>query len=510
MTRTFVLGIDGASRRIIDDMDLPAFDRLIDAGVRGRLRSILPPMTYPAWKCYSTGKNPGELGVFGFVNFDREQKTNHENDASDFQSAEIWDYLSEAGKRVGVVNMPSTYPPHEVNGIMISGPNSGDSGYVTPPDRETELEVRGYVPLTNGHRLALQSGGETTVSASRELIESRFDVTRELLAEEEFEFFNLTIYCTDPVQHHLWDGPEVGQTYRCLDRELGSVLDQLESKEEEWNVVVVSDHGFRPIDGAMYVDSWLEAEGFLETVDSSQNGTSILPRFGLTTQNAVQAIRALGAERLVGRLPDSVTSAVNQRLPSGGGAAVVDAVDWEHSDVVFLMGGLYVLDEKRRETILDELEDALRTVTIEGDRVFDEIHRTDDVYTGEYTPQTPDLIPIANDHKLLGFSDNGTIFADQNDWIASHEMDGVFIGHGPSFGSAESVRLNLTDVAPTLLRAMEQPVPNDMNGSVQTQILDDYTDTEFRQPIEEMSGREATPSDRKQMEENLRQLGYID
>lgn len=136
MTRTFVLGIDGGSWRILDNLDLPAFERLIDGGTIGTLRSTLPPITYPAWKCYSTGKNPGKLGVFGFVNYDRERREDRQNDATHFDSAELWDYLSDEGKRVGVVNMPSTYPPHDVNGIMIAGPNSGKSGFVKPSDRE--------------------------------------------------------------------------------------------------------------------------------------------------------------------------------------------------------------------------------------------------------------------------------------------------------------------------------------------------------------------------------------
>src|SRR5205809_5458201 len=37
----------------------------------------------------------------------------------------IWNILSEYGKQVLVVNVPATYPPEPVNGIMISG-------YMTP------------------------------------------------------------------------------------------------------------------------------------------------------------------------------------------------------------------------------------------------------------------------------------------------------------------------------------------------------------------------------------------
>jgi hypothetical protein len=77
VTSTFVLGIDGGSWRILDAYDLPAFGRLTESGVSGTLRSTYPPITFPAWKCLSTGKNPGKLGVFGFSNFDVAQTLLH-------------------------------------------------------------------------------------------------------------------------------------------------------------------------------------------------------------------------------------------------------------------------------------------------------------------------------------------------------------------------------------------------------------------------------------------------
>lgn len=511
MTRTFVLGIDGGSWRILNNLDLPAFERLTKSGTTGTLRSTLPPITYPAWKCYSTGKNPGKLDVFGFINLDREREENRQNDATHFDSAELWDYLSSEGKRVGVVNMPSTYPPHKVNGIIIAGPNSGESGLVKPEDREEEIMDRGYVPMSNGHRLALQSGGDTTISAAEELIESRFDVSRQLLNEEEFDFFNLTIYCTDPVQHHFWEGEEVAETYRILDRELGTLLNQLEEDDEEWNVVVISDHGFRSINGGAYVDTWLQQEGFLrQKKDISDSAEPLLSRIGVNTQNTVRIVRVLGLEGLVGKLPDSFTSRVNEQLPSQGGVAVVDSVDWERSDAMFLMGGIYVLNQERRGEILDELEGALGSFTIDGEAVFDEVYRTDEVYSGAYTGAAPDLIPISNDFKLLGFSGDGSLFDPDNSWIAAHEMEGLFVGSGPSFGANGETNLQLYDLMPTVLHSLGSPVPTDCDNEVPEAFLKDDAVSRRREPLRREESESATDEDREQMEENLRQLGYLE
>jgi predicted AlkP superfamily phosphohydrolase/phosphomutase len=514
MTSTFILGIDGGTWRILDEYDLPAFDRLIEGGASGTLRSTYPPITFPAWKCLSTGKNPGKLGVFGFSNFDREAGENRQNDATHFDSAELWDYVSDEGGRVGVVNMPTTFPPHDVNGVMIAGPNAGDSGYVTPSERESEIEEMGYQPLTSGHRLAFKAGGEKAVSAAEEIIESRFSVSRQLLQEEEFDLFDLTLYCTDTIQHYYWMEEELREVYEIVDRELGVLLNQLEADEEEWNVVVVSDHGFQPIEGAFYMDSWLEQEGFLVRDEDSGGERSLRRSLGLTTGNAYRIIERLGLEGVVGQLPDSLVKRAGNELAGGGGVAVVDAVDWAQSDAVFLHGGLFVLDEDRRVEIIEEMETAFETFTDErGERVIETVHRGEEVYDGEHTGVGPDVVPIAPDYKLLGFSGDGALFDPEDDWIAGHEMEGVFIGSGPYFGDRSEVELSLYDVVPTVLHGLGAAVPTDIDGTVQRKFMSGVVgdaDTETRDPLPPRPEDELGESDKERMNERLKQLGYME
>jgi len=515
MTSTFVLGIDGGTWRILDALDLPTFDRLADGGVTGTLRSTYPPITFPAWKCLSTGKNPGKLGVFGFSNFDRERGENRQNDATHFDSAEIWDYVSDEGGRVGVVNMPTTYPPHEVNGVMVAGPNAGESGFVTPADRESQILEMGYEPLTSGHRLAFKSGGDKAVDAATEIIESRFEVARQLLGEEEYDLFDLTLYCTDTIQHYYWMDDELEAVYEVVDRELDVLLDQLAADDEEWNVVVASDHGFQPIEGAFYMDTWLEQEGFLVRNDGGDSGSSLRETLGLTTANAYRAVEALGLEGVVGRLPDSLVKRAGQQLARGS-ASVVDVVDWEQSDAVFLHGGLFVLNEDRREEIVEELETVLASFTdVDGDRVVDETYRADAVYEGPHRDAGPDLIPIANDHKLLGFSGDESLFDFEDDWIAAHEMDGVFVANGPDFGTRVGAELSLYDVAPTLLHAMGYAIPEDIDGEVRRDLFRDEnqaaaSDPTSRAPLAAAHETELSDKDRERMNERLKQLGYVD
>ena len=56
------------SSLIAGEEELPNLGGLIDAGTWGPLRSVDPPITVPAWSCMMTGRDPGELGIYGFRN----------------------------------------------------------------------------------------------------------------------------------------------------------------------------------------------------------------------------------------------------------------------------------------------------------------------------------------------------------------------------------------------------------------------------------------------------------
>lgn len=71
MTRTLIIGLDGATGDIIkplaEEDKLPTFKKLMKEGVWSDLESTIPPITSPAWFSLATGMNPGKLGVFDFL-----------------------------------------------------------------------------------------------------------------------------------------------------------------------------------------------------------------------------------------------------------------------------------------------------------------------------------------------------------------------------------------------------------------------------------------------------------
>jgi len=96
-----ILGLDCAAPEVIfGDERLVNIRRLMDTGVYGRLQSVIPPITVPAWMCMSTSQDPGSLGVYGFRN-----RSDHSYDklafanSTSIKALAMWDQLAREGKK---------------------------------------------------------------------------------------------------------------------------------------------------------------------------------------------------------------------------------------------------------------------------------------------------------------------------------------------------------------------------------------------------------------------------
>ena len=144
--RVMVIGLDGATfdliRPWIEDGTMPTLQRLVKDGASGVLTTTLPPISSSAWASFSTGKNPGKHGLVDFVHPRPNSYQISIVSPQQRASKAIWNLLTDAGRRVGIVGMPVTYPPEEVNGYMISDfltPIASDD-YTYPPSLAQELE----------------------------------------------------------------------------------------------------------------------------------------------------------------------------------------------------------------------------------------------------------------------------------------------------------------------------------------------------------------------------------
>jgi predicted AlkP superfamily phosphohydrolase/phosphomutase len=274
-----VLGLDCAAPEIIlRDDRLVNIRRLMDLGVYGRLESVTPPITVPAWMCMATSQDPGSLGIYGFRN-----RTGYSYDEMAFVNSQsikewaIWDQLARVGKRSILVGVPPGFPPRQINGISIGcflTPNTQTCEFTYPPGIKAELnKIVGEYPVD-----VKDFRTDDKKRLQREIFEmsrKQWKAVRWLLSEFEWDYFQFVDIGLDRVHHGFWNffdkqhihyvpGNPYEQVipdyYLRLDEEIGSVLELL---DEDTIVLLVSDHGAQRLDGGFAVNEWLVREGLL-------------------------------------------------------------------------------------------------------------------------------------------------------------------------------------------------------------------------------------------------------
>ena len=177
--KVFVIGLDGVGFPLITPWleagELPHLRELLAEGASGELTSAIPPLTGPAWATFQTGVNPGKHGIFGWTKrrgYDISVVT-----ASDIRYPTLWELASQSGRRVVSIGLPMTYPPREVNGVIIPGmlAPKNDRTPSFPPDAYADLHraVPGYRFFPESYERIVSSAADTVMAAYEDLAPAR-------------------------------------------------------------------------------------------------------------------------------------------------------------------------------------------------------------------------------------------------------------------------------------------------------------------------------------------------
>jgi predicted AlkP superfamily phosphohydrolase/phosphomutase len=471
--KTIVIGLDGASFDLIAPWlragKLPNLQRLIDNGVKGRLKSCLPPTTSPSWKCYSTGKNPGKLGIFWWENIDFENRRIYIPTAR-ARTAELWDYLSENGMKAGVINMPLTYPPKQIKGFMIAGgPDAPDRRFTYPSELESRLRNEfGYAVHPSVRSNWWRSG--KAIKEVFPVIENRFKVARTLAKEYELDFLHLTIFYINSLHHDLWNDEIVQQAWELLDRNIGALIADFEQS----NVIIMSDHGTNEINQVFYINTWLEKQGYLRA-SGRLWFPRLLYRLGLNEEKLFSMAQKLHLSGIARRV---VPKRLRANIPSAIGTMELeqkeDKIIWGKSRAMASgQGPLYLASNSSglREELINKL--AKLTNPLTGLKVAHHVYKREDIYQGEFLPEAPDIIIDQSPHThIRGSIGNKNVFEQPQRWRAENTTAGIFIASGPDFQQGIEVEdISILDLTPTILHQMGFSIPTDMDGRVLSEIF---------------------------------------
>jgi len=421
--RVCVIGLDGVPYGMVLDLAgrgvMPATARLLASGRLHKMKASLPEISAVSWTDFMTGANPGTHGIFGFTDFKPGSYEIRFPNFLDMKAPTIWQTLADKDKKSVVINQPSTYPARPVNGILVSGFVAIElAKAVYPLNRLAALEKMGY--RTDIDTLKSRRDPDFLW---RELTGTLAGHEKALDAfwAEPWDYFEFVITGTDRLHHFLWNAYADSSHpfherflayYREVDRLVGKIAASFrESAGSEKGLYILSDHGFTGIVQEVYLNAWLERNGYL--------GFEVPDPRGLEDVQASSRAFALD--------PNRIYLNHRGRFPKG------------------------CVDASERKGLLEEIAGKLGTLELDGRRVVRRVFFSEDIYSGPHAGAGPDLIVLGEP----GFDMKGSVKKKEvfgrTDLQGMHTWDDAFFwaagDHGPDLAIADIAEIILENYA---------------------------------------------------------------
>lgn len=558
--RIIAIGLDGATwdlfRPRMESGRMPTLKRLAENGAVGNMQSVYPPETPAAWSSFMTGKNPGKHGVFDFLVYDPRTQKDVPVNAGMRTGKTVWEYASDAGKTCLVLNVPTTYPPAPLKGAMITDflTPAHARDYAYPQGLVEELEAEyGRYPLFYESISFVSANSDSNAKVFLDELEyidrTKFDVAEKLFDRFQPDFTMLHIWGTDRLQHELWSfmdpdhprydkakaakfGGRIEDYYTMLDERIGRLISRLGS---DGIAIILSDHGFGATHYFIDQNSWLLREGFITLKKTFKARVKkLMWDMGITPHNATRLLAPISkfAAWFKASSPEAMLRKSSGTINVPGMLSFSE-VDWSKTKAYAPFGwsGIYIntrgvrpkgcVDPKEYPAVRDEIVRRWKQLRNRktGELVGGAVITNGEMFKGEFAKFGPDVmpLPLAENYMpicFFGFASKEPVY-ENNTLFGNHRMEAILLAHGKGIRPGTLNGVRLLDMAPTILYLLGLPVPDDMDGTVQTQLIDPKELAE--RPIETLHVEgearpkpgELTPEEQEEIREKLMGLGYL-
>jgi len=418
--KVFVIGLDGVPHSLLLDLAqkgvMPGISRLIESGHLHRMKASLPEISSVSWTNFMTGTNPGSHGIFGFTDFKKDSYQLRFPNFLDLKTETFWDRLEKQEKKCIIINQPSTYPARKINGILISGFVAIElAKAVYPLKIKPALERMGY--MIDIDTLKSREDSEFLWQELAKTLDAR-QKALDFFLEEDWDYFEFVITGTDRLQHFLWNAYEdehhayhqnfLGY-YHQLDRMIARIMESFKERaSEDSPAYILSDHGFTGIEQEVFLNAWLEKEGYL-------GFNSLSPQ---SLEELTPSSRAFALD------PNRIYLNLKEKFPQG------------------------CVSQSDKNAVKEEIQRRLINLEFEGKKVVRRVFDAEEIYSGPYTGQGPDLIVLSE----YGFDMKGSVKKKEvfgrSSLQGMHTWDDAFFWAGQEHGSD----LTISDLPEIIMR----------------------------------------------------------
>lgn len=535
--KTVIIGLDGATFDIITPLAgagrLPVLSRLIAEGASAPLRSTILPNSFPGWSSCTTGTSEGMHGVFSPFIKNSASYTVRAMSGRDIQTRHAWDFMTDLGGRSIVLNVPTTYPPEPINGIMITGMLTPGlaSGFTYPASFKSELLKAIPDYIIEPERIPDKHARASEFRRSIEGHERAFDF---LMKQGEWDFAMMVFSVLDRAQHDYWADMDprhprhdpntpaefrnfIHETYERLDGAIGRLMEKLPAGVR---LLVVSDHGFCSELFEVRVNELLASAGLLAFKSPASR----------RSRARVKSLKEKISRRLLPTRPNG--NSLDRKVQYG--SAFLDEIDWARTRAFFAQDkGVWanlagrepsgIVRESEFDDVMEEARRALLNITSpeDGAPVFEKVMRREEAFNGRWSDRLPDLvmIPRRDEYVYNERPSYGDVIVPADSTTGTHSRDGIFIawGRGIESGVKFITQPNLRDVGPTALASLGCPLTTDMDGRALVEIFSGQVEprrvgSSYRDGDNAAASTESVynAGEEAELRERLRALGYIE
>lgn len=530
--KCIVIGIDGATFKIIEPLalkgKLPNISRLMTKGVRCNLRSGKPRISPSIWTSIITGKNPGKHGIYDFVRNDYSNRGHSFNSSADRKSKPLWSVLSEHGKKVCIAGLLMTYPPDKINGYMVSeiisditghGAKSDKTSHTFPAALAQEIETQiGKFELNRKPNNIRDMVRDIQLSAKY-----RYKLYKYLSQKNDLDFQFFYFPETDTISHMGWEflnsrNTELANIIFSVYEKIDSYIGELTSGDNI-NVILVSDHGFTELKRVISLNNILISMGMLRFKKNNikANFSRVHRKFKMLKNLVLNKREPLQGMNLKGFF-DNVDWGATKAYHFGTSCGTI---------YINLKGRetLGIVEKGEYESVCTQIIDYLEALVDKktGKKVIRQVFRKEDIFSGKYAGEGPDLYLEFNDgygvHMKKDATFSGTDgIIDAKAWTGDHDENGIFIASGPTFKKDCSLQdASVMDVTPTILYILGAPISTDIDGKILIDAIEDKFKSEniptFVNSDNDEDGGDVdiySDEDNELIAKRLKDLGYME
>lgn len=452
--KVLVIGIDALCWEVIDkplkDGKLPNLKKLINSGSYGVLKSVVPPNTIPAWPCIITGKSPGKLNLYDYFFIDGKNRTSVVS-SDVIKNKTLFDIFSDYGKKVVVFNVPCTYPPWEVNGVLVSGFMAPDNNTIHSNYNFSEEVRNKYITA-----LGVKDIKRSTFKNLEDMEIYRTKLFIDTVLEQNAEFAMIVYRSTDPVQHLFFnDKAKLEEYFSIIDCLIGNLI----SKFSQSNIIIISDHGMTGIKKLFQINNWLEQEGYLKYKSYSRI---------ISEESIVKFFSKLHLIKLVQKVAQFIDLRVIQMLARKIHKTGKE-VDYEKSAAYYL-GSYFININKNRDynSIITEIKTKLMKLKDGDENIIEAVYYKEELYNTN-KDDAPDIIFVPKGYNYMPVNTTYTqeilcppYFKESS---SSHSSEGLIVTTGPDMLNNKKIFASILDLVPSCLKLMGVPVPSDIDGT---------------------------------------------